>query len=440
MKTIGQIITAISIFSLIVWLSSCSSLESDNPRSRIRAVKKLKDQALLAKIALEDDNIDVSEAAIKNLTDQALLAKVALADINYSVRLAAIPKLTDQDVLIKLALLDENRYVNCVSTARVNDADVLRIIASRSTRDVHSKIARMKLTLLNTVISRKLGKLDLEVTFKEDSRFYVEEIIGSSMVGWAAQSYTVLGENYYLRIRTEKDRKLIAYDDFLVNFPSSMSPAEGPELKKAKGDIVHMITRILSQGQFSDSEMLELALSDVWELGLIAILRLKSDLDVAKVALEAKDHRIRSMAVLKLKNQSVLAKIASEDENNIVKVEAMKKLTDPSLLKKIYQINIKAKVIGISKKYKLVGISAGKTDGVKSGYRFHVIRKEKYICDIVITEVESNEAIGVWELNTDYPQLGDFVKGCNFQLDLVKEGDSWSVKRICFCSFREIEL
>ncbi len=72
-------------------------------------------------------------------------------------------------------------------------------------------------------------------------------------------------------------------------------------------------------------------------------------------------------------------------------------------------INIEAKVIEVNKRNKLVSISAGTTDGVKSGHRFHVIRKEKYICDIVITAVDPDEAIGVWELSIDYPQVGDIV-------------------------------
>jgi hypothetical protein len=75
---------------------SCEKLQA--------AIRKLTDQALLAKIALESQYGNARQAAVLKLTDQTLLAKIALGDKETKVRQAAVSKLTDQALLVRIAI------------------------------------------------------------------------------------------------------------------------------------------------------------------------------------------------------------------------------------------------------------------------------------------------------------------------------------------------
>ncbi len=60
----------------------------------------------------------------------------------------------------------------------------------------------------------------------------------------------------------------------------------------------------------------------------------------------------------------------------------------------------------------LAEISIGSADGVKQNMKFHVTRADKFICDIVILDVEPENAIGTLELmdvTKEQPKAGDNV-------------------------------
>jgi len=57
----------------------------------------------------------------------------------------------------------------------------------------------------------------------------------------------------------------------------------------------------------------------------------------------------------------------------------------------------------------LVSVSIGSADGVKKDMRFHVTRGDDFICDVVITDVDTNKAAGVLDLKVDQPKIGDTV-------------------------------
>jgi len=52
----------------------------------------------------------------------------------------------------------------------------------------------------------------------------------------------------------------------------------------------------------------------------------------------------------------------------------------------------------------LAEISIGAADGVKKGMRFHATRDSKFICDVVVLDVEPDKALGWLELLQDQPQ------------------------------------
>ncbi|HEG44155.1 MAG TPA: hypothetical protein ENH94_08925 [Phycisphaerales bacterium] len=57
----------------------------------------------------------------------------------------------------------------------------------------------------------------------------------------------------------------------------------------------------------------------------------------------------------------------------------------------------------------LVTLSVGSADGVTKGMTFYVTRGDNFICDVVITNVETDKSVGVLELVEAQPRIGDNV-------------------------------
>lgn len=57
----------------------------------------------------------------------------------------------------------------------------------------------------------------------------------------------------------------------------------------------------------------------------------------------------------------------------------------------------------------MVTVSVGSADGVKKGMTFYVTRGDNFICDVIITDVETDKAVGVLELIEAQPRIGDNV-------------------------------
>jgi len=72
-------------------------------------------------------------------------------------------------------------------------------------------------------------------------------------------------------------------------------------------------------------------------------------------------------------------------------------------------IRLKGQITAVDLKNSLAEISIGTAHGVKEGMKFHVTRGDRFICDIVILDVEPEKAIGWLELVQDEPIAGDIV-------------------------------
>ena len=72
-------------------------------------------------------------------------------------------------------------------------------------------------------------------------------------------------------------------------------------------------------------------------------------------------------------------------------------------------IALKGLVTAVDLKNKMASISVGSADGVKDGMKFHVTRGDKFICDILIIDTDSEEAVGALELMQEQPKAGDIV-------------------------------
>ena len=75
-------------------------------------------------------------------------------------------------------------------------------------------------------------------------------------------------------------------------------------------------------------------------------------------------------------------------------------------------IGLKGLITTVDMENSLAEISIGAADGVKQNMTFHVTRADKFICDIVILDVEPEKAIGTLELmdvTQEQPKAGDNV-------------------------------
>ena len=70
-------------------------------------------------------------------------------------------------------------------------------------------------------------------------------------------------------------------------------------------------------------------------------------------------------------------------------------------------INLKALITAVDLKNSMAGISIGTADGVKEGMTFHVTRGDQFICNIVILDTDTEEAVGVLDLVQQPPKVGD---------------------------------
>ncbi len=57
----------------------------------------------------------------------------------------------------------------------------------------------------------------------------------------------------------------------------------------------------------------------------------------------------------------------------------------------------------------MVSISIGSADGVREGMKFHATRGDAFLYDILIIDVDTEEAVGVLELIQEQPRVGDNV-------------------------------
>ena len=55
----------------------------------------------------------------------------------------------------------------------------------------------------------------------------------------------------------------------------------------------------------------------------------------------------------------------------------------------------------------LITLSVGSADGVKEKMVFHITRGDRFLCDVIVTNVDINQCAGVLDLVQERPQVGD---------------------------------
>lgn len=134
------------------------SLDSTDPFERMKAVRMISDQNVLARVALEDKDGSVRVEAAKRLTSQETIAKVALEDRSAFTRSAVIELITDQRVLAKIAMEDRSRLVFEAAVKRLEDQDALSEVALKHSDEAMRMVATRHLT--NQAVLAKIALND----------------------------------------------------------------------------------------------------------------------------------------------------------------------------------------------------------------------------------------------------------------------------------------
>ena len=130
-------LAAILLLAVGVLLGCAASLTSTNPDVRIKALRDIMDQNVLATVALEDENARVRLAAVEKLNDQNLLGRVAMESADGSVRHAAVQRLVDQSLLAKIATESQHPSLRISATKRLTDQNVLaRVVRENRSREM----------------------------------------------------------------------------------------------------------------------------------------------------------------------------------------------------------------------------------------------------------------------------------------------------------------
>lgn len=125
--------TLLPIIATLGVLASCNpGLDSKDPTVRARAVEKVKDDGILAKVAISDRDADVRVAAIRRLADQALLAKLAAEATDGYIGVNAVMGLRNQVGLANIALHGNDQNTRCEAIKKLTDQIALAKIAAEA--------------------------------------------------------------------------------------------------------------------------------------------------------------------------------------------------------------------------------------------------------------------------------------------------------------------
>lgn len=75
----------------------------------------------------------------------------------------------------------------------------------------------------------------------------------------------------------------------------------------------------------------------------------------------------------------------------------------------VTEISLHGTITSIDLKNSMASISIGSADGVQEGMKFHATRGDEFLCDVLIIDVESEQAVGVLEIVQQNPKIGDTV-------------------------------
>ena len=352
-KSVG-LISILEVIILVVLFSSCGpNINNSDPIERGKAVRRITDQATLAKIATDDKSSHVRHIALYMLTDQVLLSKIALDPGNDEfLRRQAIEKITDIEVLATIAAeYESNRSAWSISRyaiERLEEQSLLEKISDLTDEVLLTKIAIAvdSPNVYKTAIGKINNQVLLAEIFHKARGTSTQEAAFDRITDQSLLNKIALDSKYYTSIRARSIRKLTDPDQATL-------AKIVKDLRGEKGfgsyEIAHAaVERISDQSILTnialDSEYSHSIRSD-------AIRKLNDQATLAKIVFDSITESIteyertgsyksiigsaRDAAMDRLMDQDLLKKIVLESRLNDVSIDAVSKVTDQNFLVKI---------------------------------------------------------------------------------------------------------
>jgi hypothetical protein len=191
----------------------------------------------------------------------------------------------------------------------------------------------------------------------------------------------------------EKDQLANKWEELTIEFKDT-NERQGQWLE----DIRAELKKILLEQTDSDKELKETTAALIEKMTIIETLEKQS-----KLLFEERTYLQNELD--KLFRQSGRAVAAPVPVVTAIKEKV--RVTPPTV-----DIGLKGLITTVDLENSLAEISIGAASGVKPNMKFHVTRADKFICDIVILDVEPEKAIGTLELmdvTKEQPKAGDNV-------------------------------
>jgi len=302
---------------------------------RLAAIERLTDPELLVQLATEGDEERVQEAALHKLTDQVHLERVAL-HAKPGISGLAIDRLTDprrvyeiERSVPKMAHWARHRRV-----LMSDDEAVLRLgdpKLDEPARDLLGAALHVKLALHSRVVERRLPGLHLDFQQTVGGADYLSR----GLPGGSAHVST-LGATF----RIERGDHAVAVKSWEISPPSDVALTRDRVNRRTnitqQADVraEELLAELLDAAPFTDGELGELVASEVAELRLAAISRLRAPQRLASIATDDPSVTTRLAAIVRLNDRALLARLAAQDKDLQVRTVAERRLENISAAKR----------------------------------------------------------------------------------------------------------
>ncbi len=235
-------------------------------------------------------------------------------------------------------------------------------------------------------------------------------------------------ENSLKQLNDEKERKQQMEQD--LNKKISAFQADNTELKNSLENAEREKAQLLQKVTTSASAVEGLTKTNEQQGALLA----EKLAELKKIeSQQIKDHKelnettaklIEKMAIIDTMDSKIkrLIEEKTDLQNNLNKTlqpAGKEAVTQPITANKSFaqpvqtvaggDIGLKGLITAVDLKNSMASISVGAADGVKQNMKFHVTRGSEFICDLIILDVESEEAVGILDLVQQQPNVGDNI-------------------------------
>ena len=342
--------------------------------------------------------------AVEKINDQKILLAIVDSDALGCAREAAVTKLTDQDQIFDIALNNGFRHIQLAAIKALSGQDQLAQIVMN---DWDGKIG--KAALNEITCSATLSKLAKSAPNLRSFGPVLEKIIDQAVLLDIANSKDVKSERVCLEAAKRLSDQALA-QKIILNIAAN---ANQIELRKLA---VENLSDQAGHQELIQKVLLDFVIaSDFWSDCSVAFEKLTSQKAYAKVAINARNAKIREKAVNMLEDQGLLAEVAEQAWLDEVKLAAIAKLEHQSLLTEVvnkiaHGPTRRAVIVKLADQATLADIAKNDSDTWTRKTALKNLANQEALADIAKNDAEEEIREAAIEKLTDQHVLADIVR------------------------------